>query len=212
MSICHNLYLIHSFVESLLNCVLVTEGKLSVLYGETVIHCIVHINLYVSWHCSTYIKQLKPEDDMVSELNLNIPESWHALFLILIPRHLWSEINYADCKSTLLPVVPILMSLLYAQFPTLFLSNTNYSQKKDLFISKTGEVYDMIETTLLVSQNIIFTMHVWGQSVGMVYANMQYAWSVMIKTNPSVTEVLRTRLCTIQILKNMRGAVTDYMI
>ena len=46
----------------------------------------------------------------------------------------------------------------------------------------------------------------------MVFANMQYAWSVMIRTNPSITEVLRTRLCTIQILKNIRGAVTDYMI
>ena len=189
-------------------------------WSQTVYHlrwdclspALLNITLYLGWYFSTDTKQFNHEDDMVSELNINIPESWHALFLILIPRHIWSEINYADSKSTLLPVVPILMPLLYAQFPTLFLSHTNYSHKKELFITKTGEMYDMIETTLLVSQNMIFTMHVWGQSVGMVYANMQYAWSVMIRTNPSVTEVLRTRLCTIQILKNMRGAVTDYMI
>ena len=56
---------------------------------------------------------------MVSELNINIPESWHVLFLILIPCHLQSKINYAYSKLTL-PLVPILMSLPYVQFPTFF--------------------------------------------------------------------------------------------
>ena len=45
-----------------------------------------------------------------------------------------------------------------------------------------------------------------------VYANMQFALSVLIRTNQSATEVLRTRLCVIQILRNTRGAVTDYLI
>ena len=45
----------------------------------------------------------------------------------------------------------------------------------------------------------------------MVYANLQYAWGAMKGTNQHATEVLKTRLCAIQILRITRSAVTDYL-
>lgn len=37
----------------------------------------------------------------------------------------------------------------------------------------------------------------------LAYADIQDAYSVMISTNQSATEILRTRLCVIQILRNI---------
>ena len=170
---------------------------------------LLNITHYLGWYFSTDTKQFNHEDDMVSELFSNISESWHALFLILIPCHIRSAIHWTYCKQTLC-YSSVYSSLCPVSYSISF--HTNYSHKKDPFIAKTGEMYFMTETTQLASQNMIYTMHVWGQSMGMIYANMQYAWSFMIRTNQSITEVLSTRLCVIQQLRSMRGVVTDYWI
>ncbi len=48
--------------------------------------------------------------------------------------------------------------------------------------------------------------------MGMDYDNMQFAWSVMIRTIQSREEVPRTRLYGIQIHRSMINVVTDYTI
>ena len=48
--------------------------------------------------------------------------------------------------------------------------------------------------------------------MGIDYANMQFAWSVMIRTNQSGEEVSMTRLYGIQIHRSMINVVTDYPI
>ena len=46
----------------------------------------------------------------------------------------------------------------------------------------------------------------------MVYANMQYVWSVMTKTNQSVSEVVGASLHVIQTLGSKICVVIDYVI
>lgn len=93
-------YAIHSFVESLLNYILVTEGKLKHPSSNLrpLIAALFNINLYVSWHCSTYIKTVEAWRWRGKWTEHKYSESWHALFLILIPCCLQSKIHYADSK------------------------------------------------------------------------------------------------------------------
>jgi len=44
------------------------------------------------------------------------------------------------------------------------------------------------------------------------FANMQFVWNVMIRTNGNTTEVLRTRMCIVQMPRNTRSAIKDYFI
>lgn len=46
----------------------------------------------------------------------------------------------------------------------------------------------------------------------MVYANMQYVWSVMTKTNRSVSDVIGASLHVIQTLGSKICVVIDYVI
>ena len=94
-------YTIRSFVESLLNCVLSLKSNCLSSEVRLLSPALLNITLYLGWYFSTDTKQFNHEDEMVSKLNINIPESWHALFLILIPCHLWSAIHWTDCKQTL---------------------------------------------------------------------------------------------------------------
>ena len=48
--------------------------------------------------------------------------------------------------------------------------------------------------------------------MGMDYSNMQFAWSVTIRTNQSGYKVPRTRLYGIQIQRRMINVITEYMI
>jgi len=63
---------------------------------------------------------------------------------------------------------------------------------------KTGDAYSMTKTTPSALRNMTYIMPVWGQSVGMVYASMQYVWNVMTNTNRGTTEDNR-RFSVLQI-------------
>ena len=166
-----------------------------------------NVVLYLDWHFLNMLKWLKQEDDMVSTI-FQCPDisNFSSWFLDLFN----SQSIYVDGKQTLLLSV-VIVSAIYAAYYFVTCAN-NISCKKKLFITKTGELYNMTETTQYVLESMTCIMHVWGQSMGMVCVHMQSAWSVMIRTNPSARGALKRRLPVAQIQRSMRSVVTDFLI